>query len=149
MKTLRKNEKCPIHGGFFCCGRERPSLEARKFASVNGIVRYPDGREKCSPSVLGYRKGVLLKKHPFCAACGELFEDYRDVELAHVKSKGAGGGKHDDRWENLTLMHRDENREQGSRSLTDYLKWRMEKRLPVPADVYETLKRTQIHAVEA
>jgi 5-methylcytosine-specific restriction endonuclease McrA len=108
-----------------------------------------DGREKCTPAELRRRKMKLLKSDPVCAACGQVFDDYRYVELAHKASKGIGGGKHDDRWENLVLMHRNENREQGSRSLIDYLKWRMEKRLPVPADVYETLKHTQIHAVEA
>lgn len=71
------------------------------------------------------------------------------MELAHKNSKGMNGWKTDDSWPNLCLMHRNENREQGSRSLTDYLKWRVEKRLPVPADVYETLKHNQIHAVEA
>jgi hypothetical protein len=43
------------------------------------------------------------------------------------------------------LMHREENREQGSRSLNDYLRWRIEKRLPVPEDAL----RKQIHAVKA
>jgi 5-methylcytosine-specific restriction endonuclease McrA len=145
MKTLPKKAKCPLHGGYYCCGRARPSLETRKFPSHNGIIRYPDGREKCSPAILTFRKGVLLKKNPFCAACGKLFDDYRDVELAHIECKGSGGFKHDDRWENLVLMHRDENREQGSRSLNDYLRWRIEKRLPVPEDAL----RKQIHAVEA
>jgi len=111
-KTLAKNAKCPIHGGYYCCGRER--LPGSYGSS--GITVLPDGRQICTPAELRRR---------------------------------IGGGKHDDRWENLCLMHRNRNREQGSRSLADYLKWRMEKRLPVPADVYETLKHTQIHAVEA
>ena len=48
------------------------------------------------------------------------------------ESKGAGGHKHDSRMSNLVLMHWAENREQGSRSLADYLAWRREKGLPVP-----------------
>lgn len=127
MKRLRANEKCPLHGGLYCCGRERPAYEPGKYAQ-HGVTKFPDGREKCSPSELTRRKGILLKRDPVCAACGRTFDDYRDVELAHVESKGMGGGKHDDRWENLVLMHLEENREQGSRSLSDYLAWRIEKR---------------------
>jgi hypothetical protein len=139
---LRANERCSIHGGYYCCGRERPVTESY---ARSGVTKLPDGREKCSPAEIHRRKNVLLKKDPVCAACGQLFDDYRDVELAHVKAKGLGGGKHDDRWENLVLMHRDENREQGSRSLNDYLRWRIEKCLLVPEDAL----RKQIHAVEA
>jgi hypothetical protein len=144
LKTLPKNAKCPIHGGYYCCGRERP---VGNYGS-SGVTVLEDGREKCTPAELRRRKDKLLKGDPVCAACGQVFEDYRYVELAHKESKGMNGHKVDDRWGNLCLMHRNENHEQGSRSLTDYLKWRMEKRLPVPTDVYETLKHTQIHAVE-
>jgi 5-methylcytosine-specific restriction endonuclease McrA len=146
MKTLPKNAKCPLHGGYYCCGRERPAADPYV---RHGVKKHDDGRETCTPAELRRRKNMLLKSDPVCAACGKVFDDYRDVELAHKESKGMNGWKTDDSWENLCLMHRDENREQGSRPLTEYLKWRIEKRLPVPADVYETLKRTQIHAVEA
>jgi len=64
-------------------------------------------------------------------ACGSEFTDYRDVELAHRESKRMGGSRRDDRFSNLVLMHAVENREQGSRSLADYLAWRIEKGLPV------------------
>jgi 5-methylcytosine-specific restriction endonuclease McrA len=142
MRTLPKNAKCPIHGGLYCCGRSRPTADPY---IRHGVKKLDDGREICTPSELRRRKSILLKRDPVCAACGKVFDDYRDVELAHIESKGLGGGKHDDRWENLVLMHRDENREQGSRSLNDYLRWRIEKHLPVPEDAL----RKQIHAVEA
>ena len=148
MRTLGKNAKCPIHGGYFCCGRERPAYKPGQYAK-NGVTQLPDGREICSPAEKRRRKDKLLKSDPVCAACGKVFDDYRDVELAHINSKGMNGWKTDDSWSNLCLMHRDENREQGSRPLLDYLRWRIEKHLPVPAEAYEQVKRTQIHAVEA
>jgi hypothetical protein len=133
MSNLRKNELCMLHKRRDCCGRaESVRYKKPQNRSINGVTKYPDGREKCSLAVLRARKNILLNRpHPVCAACGEEFTDYRDVELAHKESKGLGGSKHDDRWPNLCLMHKSENREQGSRSLADYLAWRIEKGLPV------------------
>jgi hypothetical protein len=124
---LPRNAKCPLHGGYYCCGRERPASQPKKFPSRNGITVLDDGREICSKAEKRRRKDRLLKSHPFCAACEILspetarFDDYREVELAHKESCGFGGFKRDDRMENLCLMHKRCNREQGSRSLDQYL----------------------------
>jgi 5-methylcytosine-specific restriction endonuclease McrA len=93
-----------------------------------GLWRAPDGREKCSASELRRRKNRLLNENPVCTACGRTFDDYRDVELSHKVSKGLGGSKHDDRILNLTLLHRNANRDQGSQDLETYLKekWKPE-----------------------
>ena len=74
------------------------------------------------------RKDKLLRDGVVCAACGEKFNDYRDVELSHKYPKGIGGFKRDDRMENLTLLHARSNREQGSMELTIYLRdyWKPE-----------------------
>lgn len=122
MTRLRTAQLCPIHSRRDCCGRENLPPKPKKYETDNrGVRKFPDGRERCSPSELRRRKETLLRKDPVCAACGRNFDDYRDVELAHKVSKGQGGGKHDDSWENLCLMHSIENREQGSMSLEEYL----------------------------
>jgi hypothetical protein len=92
----------------------------------------PDGREVCTPAEMRRRKMTMIREDLPCAACGKPFDDFRDIELAHIESKGVGGGKRNDARRNLVLMHKAENREQGSRSLADYLVWRKEKGLPTP-----------------
>jgi 5-methylcytosine-specific restriction endonuclease McrA len=127
MVKLRLQEVCPLHLRRDCCGRARMIRRpprARKGIWVEvryGLWRAADGREKCSPAELRWRKNQLIRTSPFCAACGEKFIDYGEIELAHRLSKGIGGGRHNDAMPNLALMHRDENREQGSRSLDAYL----------------------------
>ena len=127
MSRLRSGEVCPIHRNTTCCGRTdfRKAQASKKrglFVLVRpGVYRAPDGREKCSPGELRRRKNQLLNTNPVCAACDRKFTDYSEVELAHKQAKGMGGAKHDSRWENLVLMHKDENREQGSRDLETYL----------------------------
>jgi len=126
---LRQNEPCPLHrGSKTCCGREGRGRDLfRKvdkgiFRFVRpGVWRAPDGREKCSRAELKRRKHKLLRENPVCAACPVGFTDYSEVELAHVEACGLNGGSRDDAWKNLALMHADENREQGSRSLAEYL----------------------------
>lgn len=124
---LRINERCPLHGRRDCCGRAevsryRKPVHALKFIMVApGVKRFPDGREVCSKSALRHRKDKLIKADPVCAACGQTFTDYSDIELAHRKGKGSGGGKHDSRMSNLALLHARANREQGSMDLDIYL----------------------------
>lgn len=126
---LRRNQPCPLHNNSrFCCGREsRTKAKAQKFPSRNGVTQMPGDREVCTPAVLRRRKDILIRKHPFCAACEILdpdnakFTEYDQIELAHRESKGNGGFKHDDSWPNLCLMHKACNREQGSRSFDQYI----------------------------
>ena len=129
MKLARK-ARCPIHGRRDCCGRS----EFHRYAQVkkqghgiwqpvrSGLWRAADGRERCSKAELRRRKDCLLRQGVKCAACGEGFSDYRDVELAHRISKGAGGGNHNDAMPNLTLLHVGANRAQGSLPLDLYLR---------------------------
>jgi len=64
----------------------------------------------------------MIRQAPICVACGQRFSDYSEIELAHCNGQGMNGWKRDDSPANLAgLMHADENREQGSRSLEDYL----------------------------
>lgn len=129
---LKPRELCPLHRRRDCCGREPLKPKTPKHPRRNGITYMADGREVCTPAVLKKRKFMMVAANPFCAGCGEKFEDYREVELGHKVSKGMGGGRRDDSWSNLVLLHRDENREQGSRTLADYLLFRKEKGLPTP-----------------
>src|ERR1035441_4916737 len=129
MPKLRLQEVCPLHRRRDCCGRLRFPRYGRQRQARNGIWtpvhrglwRSEDGREKCSPTELRWRKNQLIRTNPFCATCGEQFTDYDEIELAHRQSKGIGGGRHNDAMKNLVLMPLEETREQGSRSLDDYL----------------------------
>lgn len=124
---LKPREVCPLHKRRDCCGRsefhryERTKHPAKYILIAPGVKQYPDGRQECSPAALRKRKNRLIRENPVCAACDENFTAYDDIELAHKLSKGMGGYKRDDRWTNLCLMHKAENREQGSRSLEQYL----------------------------
>lgn len=122
MSRLRRTQICPIHGKSTCCGREDFERRPKKYETDSrGVRKFPDGTERCSPSELRRRKDTLIRRNTPCAACGMEFTDYREIELAHKISKGHGGGKHNDAWDNLTLMHTSANREQGSLSLEAYL----------------------------
>jgi hypothetical protein len=83
---------------------------------------------KMSKAAKKRHKEFLIQKGYRCAACGKGFRDADDVELAHLESCGAGGGKRQDVPGNLVLMHARANREQGSMSFTEYMntKWKPE-----------------------
>lgn len=126
---LKSKELCPLHRRRDCCGRAEFSRYAQpKHASRgiwspigHGVMRAPDGREKCSPSALRRRKDELIRRDPTCIACGQQFSDYSEIELAHKESKGNGGFKRNDAAENLALMHKGANRAQGSMDLVTYM----------------------------
>jgi hypothetical protein len=124
-KRLRKGEICPIHRSKFCC-RGGVTIESKRKSRhydmvAPGVRRYTDGREVCSDAELKRRKDYLLKASPFCCACEQRFDDYREVELAHVESKGTGSWKRDDRFSNLRLLHMSTNRDCGSLNLDEYM----------------------------
>lgn len=129
---LKAGKVCPLHRRRDCCGRGPVKPRISKHPQRFGVTYMADGREVCTPAKLRERKDRLIQDHPMCAGCGERFTDYSEIELAHKVSKGANGGKRDDRWPNLCLMHKSENREQGSRTLDQYLAWRREKGLTTP-----------------
>ncbi len=136
MPTLRPKELCPLHRRRDCCGR----AEVHRYAQVkkqrhgiwvpvrSGLWRAADGREKASPRELRRRKDKMLRDGVPCAACGEIFLDYRDAELAHREGKGMGSGSRNDALSNLILLHARANADQGSMDLETYLaeKWKPE-----------------------
>lgn len=129
MQRLKPTERCPIpehRGSLTCCGRGdfrriKSSKHKGEVRVGSGVFRLPDGRERRTKAALHRAKKLLLKAGELCAGCQEGFGDFSDVELAHIESCGMNGHKRDDSMKNLTLMHTLENREQGSRSLEDYL----------------------------
>jgi hypothetical protein len=126
---LKPKQLCPLHRRRDCCGRAEfvPYAQVKKPGHgiwqpvSSGLWRAPDGREKASKAVLRRRKDSLLRQGVPCAACGNKFSDYREVELAHRVSCGAGGYKRNDAMSNLTLMCAAANRDQGSMDLEIYL----------------------------
>ena len=102
---LRKNERCPIHNGYYCCGRERkPSDKRQKSGPVQVLA---DGRLKCSPAELRRRTLILLKKqNGLCGICGFPISDIRDLVPDHKRPRGMGGAFRDDSWDNLQAAHR-------------------------------------------
>lgn len=109
-----------------CCGRGDAPVRGKKsvpkWRTIGaGIRQYPDGHIERTPAALARHKDKLLRRGERCACCGEAFDDYREVELAHIESKGSGGWKRQDADSNLTLMHKSANRIQGSMSLEAYL----------------------------
>lgn len=133
MKLAAK-ARCPIHKGRTdCCGRselpKRPDPRKKGIWTMvrSGLWRAPDGREKKSPSLRTKRRNELLLAGTPCAACGKKFDDYREVELAHIHGKGLGGAFRDDGDRNTTLMCAKANRIQGGMDLAAYLKiWKPE-----------------------
>jgi hypothetical protein len=126
---LKLSERCPIpahKGSRTCCGRGdivriKTRHEVTRKVVGRGTYLLPDGRIERDKAALRRVKFEFLRAGKGCAACDEPFEHYDDVELAHIESCGMNGHKRDDAIGNLTLMHKEENREQGSRSLADYL----------------------------
>lgn len=92
-----------------------------------GVLTYRDGREKILRTAAGKR--ILQQRwnrawsdsEGVCCLCGLPVDPFH-ATLEHKASKGAGGGKHDDRQENLGISHRNGNTAKGSMSLEQYLK---------------------------
>lgn len=128
---LRKNELCPIHKSFWCCGREKPPGN-KKVSTFKGPVQkvedlhHPRGyRIVCSKPELKKRKHKLLAEGPLeCIHCGQSVRflkdsgiecEYADIELCHREPCGFHGAKRDDDWTNIGLGHRTCNSENGSK----------------------------------
>ena len=113
---LRKAERCPIHGRYDCCGRERKPSERKQY---RGPVKHmPDGREICTPAEMRRRLGILLHKQGgVCALCLRPIEDYREAQVDHIIPRGMGGGRRDDRFSNIQAVHGRCNMQKGSHRL--------------------------------
>jgi hypothetical protein len=142
-RFLKSREICPIHHSYFCVPCHKPQKKfpastwgkrgelsrtplarsPRRFPSP-AVMRIEDAtvprgyREECNARELKRRKDQKIHEQGGCCyLCGEKFENYRDVECCHKRSKGMGGAYHDDHIENLFAGHRWCNREQGSREV--------------------------------
>jgi hypothetical protein len=127
---LRKGERCPIHGSYYCCGRASPKRDnhvGSRWEKVNdGITRirdehadHPDGyRYRYSRAAM--RKLLLRKVYEqcdLCSICGETMNDISEIVPDHKNPRGAGGGRRDDRPENIGAAHAICNRNKGSSRL--------------------------------
>ena len=116
MSRLRTGERCPIHGGYYCCGRERKSNQAKRYSGP--VQKLPDGREKCSKSEMRRRLPILLHKQGgMCGICLKPIEDFREAVIDHILPRGMGGGSRDDSWKNIQAAHGICNLQKGSRRL--------------------------------
>ena len=96
--------------------------------SQPGLWVYPSGREVIQTKTLAGR-AILAERRMkawrdsmgLCCLCSLTVQAW-DETLEHLTSKGAGGGKHDDRQSNLGISHRHGNQDKGSMSLEQYLK---------------------------
>ena len=116
---LRRNQRCPIHKSFFCCGRETLPPKPRQIRP--GVQRiedphHPRGfRELRSPGEM--RKLVnrkIVEQNVICPICEEKFTDYNDVVPDHKRCKGMGGAWRDDHPDNIQATHWWCNGEKGS-----------------------------------
>lgn len=92
-----------------------------------GLWIYPDGREVIQKTTAGRK--ILQERwnvawndsDGLCCLCESQVDRFH-ASLEHKTSKGSGGGKHDDRQENLGISHLAGNVAKGSMSLEQYLK---------------------------
>jgi hypothetical protein len=102
--------------------------------SKPGLWVYPDGREviqrgAAGRKILNRRWNVAWNDaYGICCLCGDPVR-LCDATLEHLKAKGAGGSKHDDRQENLSISHRAGNIRRGSMSLEKYFQFSQEERI--------------------
>lgn len=81
---------------------------------------YPDGREVCRPNRLGKleytsrRYIAWTQQKGLCAIC-HLPLYLHNAVSDHIKPRGMGGGKRDDRQENIQAVHPRCNMEKGSK----------------------------------
>ncbi len=101
--------------------------------SEPGVQVFPDGRERCDKTAAGKRalskrryQAWLDAKYTCCLCEQTIFTDWT---LEHKTSKGAGGGKHDDRQSNLGISHLRGNQAKGSMSLEQYRRLPLSKRI--------------------
>jgi hypothetical protein len=120
MSRLAKNERCPIHRSYQCCGREPAMQKPRKNPIRGPVTRIEDARiprgymEVCSPAELRRRKIKKLEAQKnICAICNEPIDDFNDCELDHIEPSPAGCKK-DSHMDNLQATHYRCNREKGS-----------------------------------
>jgi hypothetical protein len=99
-----------------------------------GLWIYPEGREviqrtEAGREILRQRWDTAWREcKGICCLCQQPVHPFF-ASLEHKTAKGAGGGKHDDRQENLAISHRIGNIAKGSMSLEQYLKLPLDVRI--------------------
>lgn len=144
MNGLRKNERCPIHKSFFCCGREganrsgtkawqrakRIDFNARSTRKgwkqiAAGVWEITDEhhsrgfRHRRSPSAMRVLvKQKVEEQHGCCAGpCGKPFQDIREAVPDHIEPRGMGGARRDDHPDNIRATCVDCNNDKGSKRI--------------------------------
>ncbi len=90
-----------------------------------GVWTYPDGREVLQRTSAGRKilnqrwNQAWADSGGICCLCDRSVHPFA-ATLEHKTPKGSGGGKHDDRQENLSISHRAGNVAKGSMSLEQY-----------------------------
>jgi len=117
---LRTGERCPIHQGYFCCGRSLPKSDTGLRIFKPAVYRMPADNERgyievCSKGELRRRLPILLKRqNNICGICGLPIEDCRDAVVDHIEPRPAGCKK-DSHWDNIQAAHSVCNLEKGSK----------------------------------
>jgi len=125
MLKLKKNERCPIHRQYWCCGRDREQFARRsKHQSIRGVTRvddphHPRGyREKRNtPALREVTLAKLKEQGGICALCLKPIEDVREATGDHIEIRGLGGAWRDDHPSNIQAAHALCNQERGSMSM--------------------------------
>ena len=116
---LRRNQICPIHRSFSCCGREVAQkskavrqLGVRRIEDPLHPRRYRELRSNGEMRKLLDRK--IVSQGGKCGICDNAFTDYSDVVLDHISPRGMGGAWRDDHPDNIQAAHWWCNGEKGS-----------------------------------
>ena len=116
---LRRNQICPIHHSFSCCGRE--AVPKARTARQLGIRRVEDAQHP-----RGYRElrsnaemrklvnGKIVFQNGKCGICSAEFTNYSDIVPDHISPRGMGGAWRDDHPDNIQAVHWWCNGEKGS-----------------------------------
>lgn len=98
---LRRNQVCPIHRSFACCGRE--SVPKQRRARQMGVRRVDDPQHP-----RGYREirsnaemrkvmdGKIIAQNSLCAICHGGSTDFSDIAPGHINPRGMGEAWRDD-----------------------------------------------------
>ena len=110
---LRAGERCPIHGGYYCCNRKRSEKPRRERKQAVTVLE--DGRVICSRAELRRRLVKCLEKQKgLCGICDKPIADVQEATLDHIEPKGMGGQWRNDDWPNIQAAHVICNSQKGS-----------------------------------
>jgi hypothetical protein len=119
VMRLRRNQICPIHRSFSCCGRGVvPKVKHVRQLGVRRIEDplHPRGYRELRSN--GEMRKLLDRKivsqNGKCGICGAEFTDYSDIVPDHISPRGMGGAWRDDHPENIQAVHWWCNGEKGS-----------------------------------